>query len=741
MLTSNAVHVFLQQLKVMNEIRLAEHILNRFESSIFQSNNRTGGVIVGNEDITLYGDTVQYFEFSSPEGVRINRLSNFSFSFVGTTRSIVELCFYEDINSITIELCPIRCFSLGDGGRYVIDFGSIFYNREVYVKYLSFRQKPASDFAGELDPIAISSTFKELSLFPSNDDALELNESLIGRPNSHVFTRNIKNGTPSYSIRCYDGYITSTSMKKISNDLKDTCVPCLPENISTCPVDAAGPLTAYELGVCAPSVGIFIDNGSQLDDGGNVQLATELITNSLHDSNVFKGGSVTTKSVGISLFGNALAVHKLRKEVELGDLTFMNFLYTKSQTTDPENILTAVCISDNPISFTDVTQFPHQICLYVLGSSFSYFNGAVPEWFEPLDISFGKPTTQSSDPIENEISNFVFVSGVKPWWEMDLQGSFFIRKIRILRDYIPVSPNGSVRRGSLGRFTVDLHLYSCEGPLGFHGEYISSDDNSDGDGSTFDVLLDRPELVQPYGCIRITRQEEESSTLSFCKIEVEEGLRRQAYYSYNIPIGKYWSSMKYIAFVQMVDSDDSNILQSYFGGYFHNITFTNTVSTFEVSPEPSVSAKVSSEPSLLPSYQPSLLPTSSSEPSLLPTSSSEPSLLPSYQPSLLPTSSSEPSLLPTSSTGPSLLPSSEPSLLPTSSYEPSLLPTSSSEPSLLPTSSSEPSLLPSSEPSLLPTSSSEPSLLPTSSSEPSPLPSSQPSLTPSNHPTPSQAPS
>jgi hypothetical protein len=257
---------------------------------------------------------------------------------------------------------------------------------------------------------------------------------------------------------------------------------------------------------------------------------------------------------------------------------------------------------------------------------------------------------------------------------MDLQGSFFIRKLRIIRDYIPVSPDGSLRRGSLGEFTVDLYLYSCNGPLGFHGEYTLGDDD---DVSTFDILLEQPELIQPYGCIKVTRQEEETTTLSFHKIEVEEGLSGQAYSSYNFPIGKYWSSMKYIAFVQIVDSDDSDIAQNYFGGYFQNITFTNTVGTLEVSSEPSISTDVSSKPS----FQPS----SSSEPSVSTVISSEPSLEPSNssEPSLMPSSSSEPSI--------STNASSEPSFQPTRSHEPSTVPSNNpSTPSDVPSSSMDP---------------------------------------------------
>jgi hypothetical protein len=332
-----------------------------------------------------------------------------------------------------------------------------------------------------------------------------------------------------------------------------------------------------------------------------------------------------------------------------------------------------LCISDNPISFKNVTQFPSQICLYVLGSSFSFFNGVVPEWFLPLDISIGKPTDQSSDPIESENSNFIFVSGVKPWWKMDLQGSFFVRKIRINRDYIPVSPDETFRRGSLGEFTVDLYLYSCSGPLGFHGEYTLSDDD---DVSIFDILLEKPELTQPYGCIKVTRQEEETTTLSFHKIEVEEGLSGQAYYSYNFPIGKYWSSMKYIAFVQIVDSDDFDITQNYFGGYFHNITFTNTVGTLEVSSEPSISTNVSSIPSLKPSSssEPSVSTFRSSEPSFVSSSSSVSSFQPSgsSEPSVSTNARSEPSFVP-SSHETSTVPSNNPSTssdIPSSSMDP-----------------------------------------------------------------------
>jgi len=149
----------------------------------------------------------------------------------------------------------------------------------------------------------------------------------------------------------------------------------------------------------------------------------------------------------------------------------------------------------------------------------------------------------------------------------------------------------------------------------------------------------------------------------------------------------------------------------------------------------------STQPSVLPSSAPTTVPSSlpSDDPSMLPSispsssPSDDPSMIPSISPSSSP--SDDPSMIP--STQPSVLPSSAPTTAPSSlpSDDPSMIPSASpssspsDDPSMIPSAS--PSSSPSDDPSMIPT--TQPSVLPSSAATtvPSLLPSSFPTTAPS----------
>lgn len=614
-----------------------------------------GGVVVGDDSVDLFGEYEVYYEVESNSGIYINQYSTFSFDFDGVSNDDVKICLYEDLDVSVLNLCPTRCVTPSGGNNVQVQLGFMFHYREVVVKYISFKQ--VSDSAERTITSfsdLLRSRFKSLKIVTGSADR-QITDGRCHDPNAQfVYIRNSTRSTIDEACKCMDGYVSSTTAKRIQGRF-DSCTSCIPDYLPLCPVDSASLLSAYSSGVCAPKMGILIENA---DFDRRAEIKADLIPSStVLDTLHFIGGSILSASGGgILLYGNAMATYRLKQEVPLRGDARIKFNFTLpnySTSTSRNEYFTAVCLSDRPISWTaggTQSRSTNQICVHISeSSSLPVFVPAdSSQWLVPFSILSGKYSTQSS--VGDTSTGLIRTSSDQdPWWEIDLEGQFRIQRITIYRD----SPSAI---GSLGTFTLTLYQSGCSGSksgVGTFG-YVKVVEESDQD--RIEVQIPTSHM---YSCIRVQQNGAEESVLAFYKMEVDEytfGPTR----SYDIPIGRMLISthgsdedvrMSYITFINY--SSDENSIES--RGYFDGIRLIySDVSWFEDTTHPSVSVQpsptpsFSTYPSLWPSNDPSTGPTdrpSSSNPSV---SSTVPTDIPSVSPppSPIPTVTSDPSLSP-----------------------------------------------------------------------------------------------